>query len=145
MPSLGADMASGKLLEWHVKPGEKVKRGQVIAVAGTEKGDIDVEVFEDGIVGDLLIPIGSEIPVGAVLAYIGGEEVLARPAKVAEKVLAVAGPGEPVAMAVRPAVEAAAALPGGNGHRLSVSPLARKLAADLGVDLSKVHGTGPGG
>ena len=102
MPSLGADMASGKLLEWHVKPGEKVKRGQVIAVAGTEKGDIDVEVFEDGIIGDLLIPIGSEIPVGAVLAYIGGEEVLARPAKVAEQVLAVAGPGEPVAMAVRP-------------------------------------------
>ena len=84
MPSLGADMASGKLLEWNVKPGDRVKRGQVVAVVGTEKGDIEVEVFEDGIIGEVLFPLGAEIPVGAVLAMIGGEEVLAQPAAAPE-------------------------------------------------------------
>ena len=81
MPSLGADMASGKLLEWNVKPGDRVKRGQVVAVVGTEKGDIEVEVFEDGVIGERLFAIGAEVPVGAVLAYVGGEEVVAKAGK----------------------------------------------------------------
>ena len=67
MPSLGADMQSGKLLEWKVAPGTLVKRGQVVAVVGTEKGDIEVEVFEEGIIHDFAVQEGAEVPVGAPL------------------------------------------------------------------------------
>jgi pyruvate dehydrogenase E2 component (dihydrolipoamide acetyltransferase) len=144
MPSLGADMASGKLLEWMVKPGDRVKRGQVMAVVGTEKGDIEVEVFEDGVVGELLATVGQEVPVGDVLATVrgAGEPEVAAPAAVPV--------APPVAAAVAPApvaVPAQAAVAGGghNGHRVRVSPLARKLAEELGVDLSVIQGTGPGG
>ena len=70
MPSLGADMQSGKLLEWKVAPGTLVKRGQVVAVVGTEKGDIEVEVFEEGIIHDFAVQEGAEVPVGAPLAWI---------------------------------------------------------------------------
>jgi pyruvate dehydrogenase E2 component (dihydrolipoamide acetyltransferase) len=145
MPSLGADMASGKLLEWNVKPGDHVKRGQVVAVVGTEKGDIEVEVFEDGLIGEVLFPIGAEIPVGAVLAMIGGAEVLAPPVGATAKA-AVAAAGAATEAGAPPALAVVApAPPAGNGHRIRVSPLARKLAEELGVDLNTVHGTGPGG
>lgn len=143
MPSLGADMASGKLLEWTVKAGDRVKRGQVMAVVGTEKGDIEVEVFEDGIVGELLATVGQEIPVGNVLAIVRGAGEPEVAASVAPPVAAAAAPA-PVAAAV--AVPAQAAVGGGhNGHRVRISPLARKLAEELGVDLSVIQGTGPGG
>lgn len=145
MPSLGADMASGKLLEWNVKPGDPVKRGQVVAVVGTEKGDIEVEVFEDGIIGEVLFPIGAEIPVGAVLAMIGGEEVLAAPVGAPAKAAVAAAGAAVEAGAPPPVAVVTPAPPAGNGHRIRVSPLARKLAEELGVDLNTVHGTGPGG
>ena len=72
MPSLGADMESGTLLEWLVKPGDQVRRGDVMAVVGTEKGDIEIEVFEDGVVDELLVDEQREVPVGAVLALVRG-------------------------------------------------------------------------
>jgi pyruvate dehydrogenase E2 component (dihydrolipoamide acetyltransferase) len=141
MPSLGADMESGKLIEWKVKPGDLVKPGDVMAVVGTEKGDIEVEIFTDGVVGQLLVPEGTEVPVGARLAVLGGvSEVMPTiaPLPVPGVVTAPAVPRAPV---VPPVV-----LPvGGNGHRLRISPLARKVAAELGVDLSTVQGTGENG
>ena len=82
MPSLGADMDSGTLLEWLVKPGDEVHRGDVMAVVGTEKGDIEIEVFEDGVVDELLVDAQREVPVGTVLAVVrGAGEERAAPAK----------------------------------------------------------------
>ena len=70
MPSLGADMDAGTLVEWKFKPGEAVERGQVIAVVETEKGAIDVEIWESGTIDRLLVQPGTKVPVGAVLAVL---------------------------------------------------------------------------
>lgn len=82
MPSLGADMDAGRLLEWYVKPGDAVKRGDIVALVDTDKAAIEVEVFEDGVVGELLVPPGEKVPVGTPLATIlaEGEPVGAAPA-----------------------------------------------------------------
>ena len=69
MPSLGADMETGKVVQWLVRPGSRVKRGDVVAVVETHKGAIDVEIFLDGVI-DKLAPIGEELKVGAVLAQV---------------------------------------------------------------------------
>lgn len=69
MPALGADMETGKVVEWLVKPGDRVKPGDVIAVVETHKGAIDVECFLDGVIDDLA-PLGVDLPVGAVLAHV---------------------------------------------------------------------------
>ncbi len=156
MPSLGADMESGKLLEWMVKPGAKVKRGDIIAIVGTEKGEIEVEIFEDGTVEQLLVTEGTEVPVGAPLALIrtagaaapvtmpeaAGDKV---PAQVQAAEVTVTEPSLPTGEA--PAVEApdVEAPVTTNGHRSRISPLARKVAAELGVDLAQVAGTGANG
>ena len=68
LPSLGADMTEGKLLAWHVQPGDSVKRGQVVAVVDTSKAAIDVEIWQDGVVQELRVPVGDTVPVGTVLA-----------------------------------------------------------------------------
>ncbi|MDZ4403455.1 dihydrolipoamide acetyltransferase family protein [Prosthecobacter sp.] len=124
MPSLGADMESATLVKWHVKPGDAVKRGDIIAEVDTDKGIIDVECFQSGIIEKLVIEPGAKIPVGALLAVIQGGEA-------------------PVAAATPvPAPVAVTEVP-----HIHVSPLAKKIAAELGVDLNKLvgHGTGPGG
>ncbi|HBJ86731.1 MAG TPA: 2-oxo acid dehydrogenase subunit E2 [Verrucomicrobiales bacterium] len=124
MPSLGADMESATLVKWHVKPGDAVKRGQIIAEVDTDKGIIDVECFQSGIIEKLVIEPGAKIPVGALLAVIQGGEA---PVAAATPVPA------PVAVTEAP--------------HIHVSPLAKKIAAELGVDLNQLigHGTGPGG
>ena len=70
MPSLGADMETGKLVEWLVAPGQRVKRGDIVALVETQKGLFEIEVFEDGIMGEPLVAAGQTVPVGAVLARI---------------------------------------------------------------------------
>ena len=86
MPVLGADMDEGTLVEWLVKPGDQVNRGDIIAVVGTEKSDIEVEVYEDGVVDQLLAKAGETLPVGAVIAVIKEEgEAAAEPVREAEQ------------------------------------------------------------
>ena len=79
MPSLGADMEDGKLVEWLVKPGDAVHRGDVVAVVETQKGAIEIEIFEDGIVQSLEAELGATLPVGAPLALIGDGTAAAAP------------------------------------------------------------------
>ena len=165
MPSLGADMESGTLLEWRVKPGDAVKRGDIVAVVDTSKAEIEVEIFEDGVIEELLVPVGDRVPVGTVLATVRAlgaavaapaiEAAVAAPASptavaapanptavaAAANPPAVAAPASPAVVAPEPAV----AVPAASGHRLRVSPLARRVAVELGVDLSSVHGSGPNG
>lgn len=128
MPSLGADMEDGTMIEWHVKPGDRVKRGDIIAVVETQKGAIDIEIFEDGVIQEIVVNVGEKVPVGAVLARLQG----------AGTVTAAQAAAAP-ALAVVPAAPAAAA------SRIRISPAARKRAMELGVDPAAIAGTGPGG
>lgn len=128
MPSLGADMQEGTLIEWSVKPGDRVKRGDIIGVVRTEKADIEVEVYHDGVVDQLLAKPGETLPVGAVIAVIKEEgEAAAAPV--------------PVREVIQPTPPVPAPIP--SAARLRVSPLARRVAQELGVDLAHVQGTGP--
>ena len=139
MPSLGADMEAGTLLDWYVKPGDTVKRGDIVALVDTSKAEIEVEIFEDGVIDELVVPVGVRVPVGTVLATLHpvGAKVAA----------AVGAPTEPAPPIPAPAPPAPAPVPAaaGTNHRLRVSPLARRVAEQLGVDLATVTGTGPNG
>jgi pyruvate dehydrogenase E2 component (dihydrolipoamide acetyltransferase) len=70
LPSMGADMDEGKLLEWKVKPGDRVKRGDIVAVVDTTKAAVEVEIWDEGIVHELVVEPGTTVPVGAVLALL---------------------------------------------------------------------------
>jgi pyruvate dehydrogenase E2 component (dihydrolipoamide acetyltransferase) len=131
MPSLGADMEAGTLVEWLVQPGDRVKRGDIVAAVETEKGIIEIEVFTDGVIEQLLVQPGKQVPVGTVLAMMRAAGAAAAP--VAEPPPAEAAPPPEVR------------LPAAPEKRLRASPLARKLAAELGIDLHTVQGTGPHG
>jgi len=134
MPALGAEMEAGTLVEWLKRPGDTVTRGDIIAVVDTEKGAIEIEVFEDGVVDRVLVARGEKVPVGTVLAHIRG---------VGEGVAAPAAPG-PIVTAAAPGPAAPAAPPARAG-RARVSPLARTLAEERHVDLAAVRGSGPQG
>ncbi|MFD0979190.1 dihydrolipoamide acetyltransferase family protein [Tropicimonas aquimaris] len=144
MPSLGADMEAGKLVEWLVKPGDAVHRGDIVAVVETQKGAIEVEIFEEGVVGSLEAELGSTLPVGAPMATILAEGE-APPAEPADMATEVARPtpvsAPPVAAKVPEPVNA----PQPAVIGLPASPAARRLAADRGIDLSGISGSGPGG
>lgn len=142
MPSLGADMAAGTLVSWRVQPGAAIKRGDIIAEVETDKGLIEIECFETGVVEKLAAQPGAKLPVGALMAVItaaGAPAVAAAPAAPAPSLAAPPSPAPLPPADAEAAPAASAAAP----HR--ASPLARKLAAELGVDLASVEGTGPGG
>jgi pyruvate dehydrogenase E2 component (dihydrolipoamide acetyltransferase) len=155
MPSLGADMDTGTLVEWKIKPGDHVKRGDVIAAVETAKGVIEIEIFEDGVVDQIFVPVGVEVPVGEVLARVCSEDELKIPVtpKTVEVVgasvatLPVAAPAAPTDGGEKktPAEIAPPVTPAAGAERARISPLARKIAVELGVDLTSVQGTGPGG
>jgi pyruvate dehydrogenase E2 component (dihydrolipoamide acetyltransferase) len=139
MPALGADMEAGILVEWLVKPGDRVKKGDVIAVVETQKGAIEVEIFGEGIVSEIVAPVGTRVPVGGLLAHIG-ERAAAPPQRQAPVPLAheVAAAQPTVAPATQIQV-----VPTTRGQR--ITPVARRRAGELGVDLATVAGTGVDG
>lgn len=134
MPALGADMESGTLVEWHVKPGDRVKSGDVIAVVETQKGAIEVEVFVDGIVSNILVPVGARVPVGTILAQIDGPAV--------EAAQAAAAPARPPAPQVVAAPVPAAKPVIEQGARMKITPVARRRAVALNIDVTALRGTG---
>jgi pyruvate dehydrogenase E2 component (dihydrolipoamide acetyltransferase) len=140
MPALGADMEKGKLLQWLVQPGSRVKPGDVVAVVETQKGAIDVEIFLDGVIQDL-VPEGTELPVGGLLAQVRGEgePAGAAPAMAPARAPAPAVPIAPALPVAAPVLTAVAA------SRARASPAARRRAQELGVDLAALPGTGPEG
>ncbi|MDX1621993.1 MAG: E3 binding domain-containing protein, partial [Nitriliruptorales bacterium] len=142
MPALGAEMTEGRLDQWLVKPGDTVHRGDLIAVVETDKAAIEVEVWQDGTVEELLVEEGTKVPVGTPLAVLGDGVVEreAGPSEASEveepaAELEVREPG----IGIREIEREVAAGPSVRG------PLARHRADELGVDLAAVHGTGPGG
>jgi pyruvate dehydrogenase E2 component (dihydrolipoamide acetyltransferase) len=138
MPSLGADMESAVLMEWKVKEGDPVKKGEVIAEVETSKGVIEIEVFETGVVEKILVEPETECKVGTPLAMIraDGEEEVSAPEKAApepERAEEEAAPEEP---APTSPPEAAAEVAKSPEERVKATPAARKRAAELGVALS---------
>src|SRR5512139_1266324 len=96
MPSLGADMDAGTVVEWRVGPGDVVHRGDIVALVETEKGLIEVEIFESGTIERIVVPAGDKVPVGTVLAIIGAEAgAAAAPAPATTAPAAAAPPSAP--------------------------------------------------
>jgi len=153
MPSLGADMEFGTLLQWLVKPGDTVKRGDIVAVVDTSKAEIEVEIFEDGVIDELLVPEHTRVPVGAALATlhaVGAAPASAAPPPAEAASVAAPPPTEAAPVAAAPPTEAPPAEPPSvavapHPDHPRISPLARRTAEDLGVDLASVAGTGPEG
>ncbi|TXN31132.1 2-oxo acid dehydrogenase subunit E2 [Lacisediminihabitans profunda] len=144
MPSLGADMERGKLVEWLVKPGDYVHKGDIVAAVDTDKTVMDVESFDEGVVAELLVEEGVTVPVGAPLARItqtpAAVDESARPAAKPHR---PAKPGRP-AKAPKP-IEAAGPIEAVPPAQAPISPPVRQLAHRLGVELAGVHGSGPQG
>lgn len=140
MPSLGSDMEDGTLVEWLVKPGQAVQRGDIVAVVETQKGAIEIEIFDTGVIDQFLMEPGTTVPVGTPLALVRGTDeapgaAAAEPAK--------APPHTPIAAPTpAPARQAAPPPPSGAAR---ASPAARRLAAERGIDLTALKGSGPDG
>ncbi len=140
MPSLGADMEHGKIVEWLIKPGDYVRRGDLVAVVDTDKTVMDVESFQEGVVAELLVDLGETVPIGTPLA-----RITPTPAEVGAPVPPVAAP--PVAappVAAAPPAQAAG-VQASPGEPPPIAPPVRHLAHRLGVDTARIHGTGKGG
>lgn len=146
MPKLGLTMVEGKIVEWRKKEGEAVEKGEVLFVIETEKVTYEVEAPASGTVGSIVVPEGGTVPVGAVVAYIlqPGETLAEIPAKAkAAKAPVAAVVPEAVLAMSQPREEAA--ITGVSTERAKISPVARKLAEEHGIDISRVIGTGPEG
>jgi pyruvate dehydrogenase E2 component (dihydrolipoamide acetyltransferase) len=136
MPSLGADMEAGTLVEWRKKPGDTVKRGDIIAEVETQKGLIEIEVFDEGIIGELLIKEGAKIPVGTVMALINpsGNELKKKEITPEQTAIAIQPTEEKIIEKVTEKTFEA--------RPVKASPLAKRMAAENNIDLSQIQGTG---
>jgi pyruvate dehydrogenase E2 component (dihydrolipoamide acetyltransferase) len=171
MPQLSDTMTEGTLVKWHIKEGDAVEMGKGVADVETDKATMEMQSFENGIVHKLIIAEGSKVPLGAPMAvvlekgeappadldaYIKQNSKAAAPKK-AEPVAQAVGAGQGSASAEQPKRGAFAGTlpplapmpsrraPSSNGARAKASPLARKIAAERNIDLSRLQGSGPGG
>jgi pyruvate dehydrogenase E2 component (dihydrolipoamide acetyltransferase) len=135
MPSLGADMEAGTLVEWLVKPGDQVKRGDIVAVVETQKGAIEIEIFETGTVERILVGVGTKVPVGTPLAVVRTR---------AEAPIGIEVGAVPTVPPSAPPAAAAKAMEPPPMSRLRISPAARRLAEQRGIDLATLTAGGPG-
>ncbi|MCX2726948.1 dihydrolipoamide acetyltransferase family protein [Thermomicrobium sp. 4228-Ro] len=150
MPQMGYDMKEGTILRWLKHEGEYVERGEPIAEIETDKVNIEIESFASGVILKLLAREGETIPVGQPIALIGepGEKLAEEAVPAGATVGAAAAPAAPAAPSAPPG-----AAPGAPpeeeapppGERVRASPLVRRLAAEHGIDLTKIRGSGPGG
>jgi pyruvate dehydrogenase E2 component (dihydrolipoamide acetyltransferase) len=149
MPKLSDTMLEGTLVKWCKKKGDKVEVGDILAEVETDKATMEMESFDDGTISELYVEEGAVIKVGDEIALILGDgetaesAAKAKPAAAEKKTSAPATPDAPAAKIH------AAPTPRGNAPaatgRIKASPLARKIAASRGVNLSAIAGTGPGG
>ncbi len=165
MPRLSDTMEVGTIVKWHAKPGQKVKAGDVLADIETDKATMEMQTFEDGVVGELNVKEGQAVPVGTLILSwqggTGGGSAKAAPGAASAQAGGksdASGRGstggstaiaEPPADAGSSSETAAGTHDGhhanGTHDRVFASPLARKIAADSGIDLTRIEGTGPSG
>jgi len=172
MPKLSEAMESGKIIKWLKKEGDRIQGGDILAEVETDKADVEMEAFGGGVLRKILAPAGETVPVGVLIGVIAepGDDVAAliasapapAPARAGAPALAVAAPSTPaptptasprppavapVPMRPSPVTSAPAAAVAAqpSGGRVKASPLAKKIAAQTGVDLRLLQGSGPGG
>jgi pyruvate dehydrogenase E2 component (dihydrolipoamide acetyltransferase) len=151
MPRLSDTMEVGTIVKWNVAPGQKIKAGDVVADIETDKATMELQSFDDGTIESLVVPEGKSVKVGTVIMTIAAEGQ-ERPAGSASR------PSQPAQAPAQRADAVSGSFRGGNGRsatgtlddapprdRVFASPLARKIAAERGVDLATVEGTGPSG
>lgn len=144
MPKLSDTMTEGTLIKWHKQVGDQVEIGDIIAEVETDKATMEMEAFDEGTITEILVQEGEKAPIGGILAVLDGDGAApaatpAPAAAVESAPAAAASPASPVA-----AAPAKADL-GQGDSRLKASPLARKIAAEKGVDLHTLSGSGPAG
>jgi pyruvate dehydrogenase E2 component (dihydrolipoamide acetyltransferase) len=169
MPKLSEAMETGRVIKWLKKEGDRVQGGDILAEVETDKADVEMEAFGSGALRKILVPAGERAPVGALIAVIAEPDddiaavmaqaappasavAAAPPAPAAPPARAGAGSPPPPTPALRPeagagpsVTRAVPASGGSGGQRVKASPLAKKIAAQAGVDLRLVPGSGPGG
>ena len=168
MPSLGADMEAGTLVEWMRQPGDRVQRGDAIAAVETQKGAIEIETFDSGVLEDIRVKVGERVPVGTVLAIIRGEgegaaPAAGEPAELASPPAAMMAPtaaptaapmqhpmAAPIATAAPPALAPArlaarvAPPPPVAVAAAKITPAALRRAQEFGLDLAALRPGGDG-
>jgi pyruvate dehydrogenase E2 component (dihydrolipoamide acetyltransferase) len=156
LPSLGADMDEGTLVEWRIKPGDTVKRGDIVAVVDTSKAAIDVESWQEGTVQELRVQAGDKFPVGAIMAILsGGDETQAANSAAPRATAAASSKPTPARQVPAPAAETTSVTPQkvekpraratAPQARQRITPAARKRANELGIEIARLHGRGPEG
>ncbi len=156
MPALSPTMEEGNLSKWHVKAGDKIEPGQVIAEIETDKATMEVEAVDEGVIAEILVAEGTQgVKVNTPIATLAGEGEAPRPAKAQETLKAERKPSPPVgeggngggasANASKRSADTPDPAPQGGGERVLASPLARRLAEQGGIDLSGLKGSGPNG
>lgn len=143
MPKMGDGMEEGTINSWHKKEGDMVTSGEVIAEVETDKANVEINAYDTGVLTQILVKEGETVPVGAVIAQLGGTKEEHQNAPVAEKVSVAVS---------KPAEEKAVVTPSSNGistvdssERVKASPLARRMMRDMKVNPALVKSTGPGG
>jgi pyruvate dehydrogenase E2 component (dihydrolipoyllysine-residue acetyltransferase) len=142
MPKLGFDMAEGTLVEWVKKAGDSVTEGEVIAVIETDKANVEVTSFKAGVLRQLLVEAGTSVPIGKPIAVIGAADEVIDLAALGVQQAAPQVKKEVKAVPAAPAPAAPVAIKAGP---VFASPVARRMADELGIDLRQVPGSGPEG
>ncbi len=140
MPSMGADMTEGTIVKWLKNEGDEVKRGDKLAEIETDKTVVEMECYNDGILKKIIVQEGQAVPVGDLIAYIGdaGDEVPEGSSNASDN-------AAPQSANSIETVENQTPNPSPNIGKVKASPIAKKLATELGVDLTSINGSGPGG
>jgi pyruvate dehydrogenase E2 component (dihydrolipoamide acetyltransferase) len=144
MPKLSDTMTEGTLIKWHKKVGDQVEIGDIIAEVETDKATMEMEAFDEGVISQILIQEGEKAPVGSTLAILGGDDAGSAPASLPSAAAATV-PTQASSPAPTSTLAAVPAATEANGERIKASPLARKVASELGVNLTGIVGSGPAG
>lgn len=139
MPQIGQDIETGVIVEWHVKENDYVNKGDVIALVESDKATFEVESYESGVLLKLLYDAGSEVKVLAPIAYVG------EPGETVEELQTAQGTNEVTSEAISKKEECREETEQRSRTGISVSPSAKRIAREHGIDLSKIQGTGPDG
>jgi pyruvate dehydrogenase E2 component (dihydrolipoamide acetyltransferase) len=142
MPRLSDTMQEGTVARWLKKPGDEIKKGDILAEIETDKATMDLEAYEAGTLQQIMVQEGETVPIGQVVAFIGTGAAVPQPAQPAPAPAPVESPSEAETSAQS---KEPATIESGERGAIKASPLARRMAEEHDIDLSRVQGTGPGG
>ncbi len=140
MPKLSDTMTEGTLIKWHKKVGDTVEIGDILAEVETDKATMEMEAFDEGVITEIMIQEGERAPIGSILAVLDGDSDMPAAAPAAPAISTAPAAVNTTSVPAAPVISDSE-----TGDRIKASPLARKVAAELGVDLTSIAGSGPAG